>query len=701
MPGFGPPVADNTAQPDTNDDTAALAAVTDMPATTEASTPLPAYAESPGGLFTTEAVPCPDSIVNSRGFTTNAAHTEVEGETYSCGVVVVPENYNEPDVRTLELFYLKLHSFSQSPAPDPVVYLSGGPGSSGSHEVVQFPVLLANMNALRERRDIIAYDQRGTGLSNFLLCAPFESAIGIFQERAGTAEISATLEELQAGEGLGYQALRYNLCGVVVKELASVDLGQYNSVVSAQDILHVVEAQGYTEGYNLYGTSYGTKLAQFAMRDTSGHIRSVVLDGTVSPTIRSNMVGFANDFETYVALFAQCEADTACRAAYPNVAERFGALLAELEAQPLVFDPPLVLQPEYAQFFGGPTLSQITPGFFRAIDTINNASETGGLGGSVPRMILAAEEGDTAYFASLLGGSAPPPEGQPVPLPAPEDELARVQADQPLFQLPFDALLVTARNEAAEADPGIDTQWLAIVLEDFRARLVTGENEADLMEDLLYLSVLPNTGTDAQVLVDFADEHLSPAAAEAATAVVGQMTRSDVRATLWHIQDVAMILGAYPDSRTLSMGMWLAVNCADEIAFSSVEDAQTYLDASPYPQLAEMRASDTEVFINGCLSFPTTLDESVTDAVVSDIPTLLFLGQLDTQTPVTWGRLVAEGLSSDLVVEWNNKGHFLAIRDRYTCAGDIAAAFFDDPTREPNLSCSQSDRYRLQFVLPE
>ncbi|MFN8464469.1 MAG: alpha/beta fold hydrolase [Caldilineaceae bacterium] len=379
--------------------------------------------ESPGRLFTTESVPCPDSIVNGPALTANTAHPEVEGETYSCGVVVVPENYAEPDGRTIELFYLKLHSFSQSPASDPVVYLSGGPGSSGSHEVVRYPVLLANMNALRERRDIIAYDQRGTGLSNFLLCAPFESAIGILQERAGTAEISATLEELQAGEGLGYQALRYNLCGVGVKELAGVDLGQYNSVVSAQDIQHLVEAQGYTEGYNLYGTSYGTKLAQFAMRDTSGHIRSVVLDGTVNPTIRSNMVGFANDFETYVALFAQCEADLACNAAYPNLGERFGTLLAELEAQPLVLDPPLVLQPQYAHYFGGPTLSQITPGFFRAIDTINNASETGGLGGSVPRMILAAEESDTAYFASLLGGSAPPPEGQLVPLPDPQDEL--------------------------------------------------------------------------------------------------------------------------------------------------------------------------------------------------------------------------------------------------------------------------------------
>jgi pimeloyl-ACP methyl ester carboxylesterase len=563
------------------------------------------------------------------------------------------------------------------------------------------PKLLANMNPIRERRDIIAYDQRGTGLSNFLLCAPFESAVGILLERVGDPELRTALDDLQAGEGLGYQALRYNLCGVVIPELADVDLGQYNSTVSAQDILHVAEALGYTEGYNLYGTSYGTILAQFAMRGTPDHVRSVVLDGAVSPNTDHLIATFASYYEPYLALFAQCEADPTCNAAYPNLVERFGTLLTELETSPLVLDPPVVLPPEYAPVFGGPTLSQITPNFFVTVGTINNELEDGGFARHVPRMILAAEEGDTAYFASLLGGSASPPEGQNVRLPDPQDELARVQADQPLFQLPFDALLVTARNEAAKADPGIDTQWLAVVLEDFRARLVAGENQADLMEDLLYLSVLPNTGTDAQVLVDFADEHLSPSAAEAANAVAALMTHNDARATLWHIQNVAMTLGANPDSRSMSIGMFLAVDCTEEVDFSSLENAQAYLDASPYPQLLAKSLAWTEMWINSCLAFPTTLDESVTDPVISDIPALLFLGQLDTQTPVTWGRFVAEGLSRDVVVEWNIFGHVAANHDLYTCAGDIAAAFLDDPTREPNLSCSQSDRYRLQFTLPE
>jgi len=53
------------------------------------------------------------------------------------------------------------------------------------------------------------------------------------------------------------------------------------------------------------------------------------------------------------------------------------------------------------------------------------------------------------------------------------------------------------------------------------------------------------------------------------------------------------------------------------------------------------------------------------------------------------------------VVEWQNQGHVAAAHDPKYCAGDIAAAFLDDPTRKPNLTCAQSDAYKLKFTLPE
>lgn len=81
---------------------------------------VPALAEGAkvGRAFTTETIRCPAALTP----------TETEGKTYHCGVVYVPENHDKPEGRILELTFLVLHSTSMTPEPDPVVYLSGGPG---------------------------------------------------------------------------------------------------------------------------------------------------------------------------------------------------------------------------------------------------------------------------------------------------------------------------------------------------------------------------------------------------------------------------------------------------------------------------------------------------------------------------------------------------------------------------------------------
>jgi pimeloyl-ACP methyl ester carboxylesterase len=652
-----------------------------------------------GALYTTETVHCPDAIVNGPALT--ATGTEVEGETYSCGVVVVPENYDAPEGRIIELFYVKLHSSSESPAPDPLVYLAGGPGGSASHEIANFVVLYLNMLPIREQRDIIVYDQRGTGYSNYLGCAQFESTLGILLERNTNPDISATMASLQS-DAMSDFALKGSLCGAMLTQLAGVDLAQYNSAVSAQDIAHVADALGYTGTYNLYGTSYGTRLAQYALRATPDRIRSVVMDGVSGVSVHNVTITFAKRFEVYLALFAQCEADEACNAAYPNLTQRFGTLLEELEASPLVFDPPLVVNPALVYPGGLPaTVSQIDPAFFVTLAEMNNGTAGGGLAKWVPRMVMAAEARDADYFQSFLGVAQPPPEVQQVAGPANSDNVASFQAAQPLFQVPFNYVLNLAQIAASAAGSGLDIQWLSIVLGDFSARLNAGEDQASLMEDILYLSVLPNTGTTAQNLIDFANTHLSASAAEAANAVVGHMTRAEVRSTLWQISGVATNLSASPTSLAMAPGMQNAFNCADEVNFATLEQSQAYLDASPYPQLITVPMSFNEAAIAVCQSFPRPLDESVMEPVVSDTPALLYLEQLDIQTPVTWGRGVAETLSNSFTVEWRNMGHIAATHDDKGCAGTIAAAFLADPATQPDISCSQTDDYRLIFVLPQ
>ena len=170
---------------------------------------------------------------------------------------------------------------------------------------------------------------------------------------------------------------------------------------------------------------------------------------------------------------------------------------------------------------------------------------------------------------------------------------------------------------------------------------------------------------------------------------------------MWDIQDMAMLLGAKPETRASSNGMTQAFNCSDEVAFSSLDDAQAYLDQSPFPQLTVLPFIYNEQFLASCVAFPSALDRSVTEPVVSDVPALMYLGQLDTQTPITWGREVARTLGDVTVVEWPNQGHIAITHDQAICAGAIAAAFLADPTAELDTSCAASDGYKVKFALPQ
>ena len=642
--------------------------------------------EALGPVGATETVPCPSFVTD--GVALKESKNEAEGTTFSCGVVVVPENHDKPDGRTIELFYLRLNSHQQPAAAAPLVYLAGGPGGSGAYDLTANKILNENLDKVRQTRDIIAYDQRGTGFSQYLLCAPFEASLGILQDRDKNPKIAATIADLQKTEsGIGYAALRSNLCGVGTKLLAGVDLAQYNSVSSAQDIPLVVKALGYTKGYSLYGTSYGTRLAQEAMRTVPEGIQGVVIDGPSGPSIPNNMWSATKPAAPYVEILAQCAADKACNAAYPNIAARFGALLTKLEKKPLVVTPAIDVWAPLTVVFPK-KITQIDPSFFIEVGRLNNLAVGGGFAAQVPRMIKAAEQGDVAWFRTTkLVAPAGTPAAPQTADPAVTTPTPLLPTDQPLLQKPLTTLLevATAATEHT-AGQGPDALWVTVALGDLAVRLKKGENQADLTEKLLRLSVLPNAGSSAQQLLDYSKANLSPESAKIADSLVAKMTRNDVRLTMWNIQDVAMTLGDPNDTRSDSMGMQFAFNCADELAFSSLDQAKEELARTPYPQLAAYPPQFNEQILAGCVAYPTPLDKSVTQPVQSDIPTLIYVNALDNETPAEWGRTVAKGLARSTTVEWANTGHIAAAHDPALCAGDIVAAFIADPSSTPDIT---------------
>src|SRR5260221_3275176 len=82
------------------------------------SRPAPAQAQSSKPTFTKNA--CQFSMPGSAG--------QVEGKTYQCGTVSVPEDHKNPNGKTISLAVAGFNERTANPQPDPVIYLEGGPG---------------------------------------------------------------------------------------------------------------------------------------------------------------------------------------------------------------------------------------------------------------------------------------------------------------------------------------------------------------------------------------------------------------------------------------------------------------------------------------------------------------------------------------------------------------------------------------------
>ncbi|HJW82980.1 MAG TPA: alpha/beta hydrolase, partial [Anaerolineae bacterium] len=270
------------------------------------------------------ATPSPTAPPDAPRFeTAECWFDEPQGQTVECGYLVVPEDRAQPGDKTIKLAVARFKSDSSRPEPDPIVYLEGGPGGSPLRSFTNvFNILFA---PLLEKRDVILFDQRGTGYSQPALdCPEYKDwALSVLDEDL-TAEESERLgnqELIKCRDRLAQQG---------------VNLAVFNSAENAADLNDLRLALGHDQ-VNLYGISYGTRLALTAMRDFPQGIRSVVIDSVVP--LQSNLYTEtpANGARAFDVLFQACQADAACRAAYPNLRDVFFDLVKQLNARPATF----------------------------------------------------------------------------------------------------------------------------------------------------------------------------------------------------------------------------------------------------------------------------------------------------------------------------------------------------------------------------
>ncbi len=258
----------------------------------------PAVAPSPSPLPIAETYegPVPAFIEGEcRTFWTDGRRTD-------CGDLVVLEDRNDPGGRRISLHVAIHRAFDRRPHPEPVVYLDGGPGASPLLDGYwAYPFV--------HDRDLIVFDQRGTGLSQPSLDCPEVTFLFLRDEIDALRDCRRRL----VGEG--------------------VSLAAYTSAAIAADLEDLRQALGY-ETWNLYGISYGTRLALTAMRDHPGGIRSVILDAVYPPQADIYEEGALNAQRAIDKLFSACAADAGCSGRFPQAEERFYELVARLDGRP-------------------------------------------------------------------------------------------------------------------------------------------------------------------------------------------------------------------------------------------------------------------------------------------------------------------------------------------------------------------------------
>ena len=237
-----------------------------------------------------------------------------------CGVVTVPETRGGASTRTVELAVVVIKSASPTPAPDPLLFLQGGPGGGG----VDFIVALAGgmggpMDAVLAKRDVVSIDQRGTGQSKPLLDCPEANMAGM--QMLPPAMMGMT----GIAEALG--RCRTRLAGM------GIDLSAYDTDAAADDVEDVRKALGYAT-WNVLGGSYGTRLALEVVRRHPAGVRTLLLDSVSPPDV--DLIGESgqNSVRVLETAWEICAAQPACAAAYPELGKVFIATVGALNTTP-------------------------------------------------------------------------------------------------------------------------------------------------------------------------------------------------------------------------------------------------------------------------------------------------------------------------------------------------------------------------------
>lgn len=227
-----------------------------------------------------------------------------------CGTYEVWEDRTARAGRRIPLRIVVLPARGRERQPDPVFYFDGGPGGAATDAAGFIARLLAAVN---QSRDLVFVDVRGTGGSGALRCDPPSDEAPLqhyFDEFLSDDYVRACLQRQQA------------------------DVRFYTQPIAMDDIDEVRQALGY-DRINLFGSSGGTRQEQLYLRRHGASVRSVVMHGA-HPMDGELPLAFSRALDAGIQwLIDACTADTACRAAHPEIASDWEQSKRRFDAGPV------------------------------------------------------------------------------------------------------------------------------------------------------------------------------------------------------------------------------------------------------------------------------------------------------------------------------------------------------------------------------
>jgi len=682
----------------------------------------------PPAIGDIRTIPCP----------MNLPEGEIDGETAICGQVIVPENWEQPGENLLNITFAILKASSGAPFAEPIIYLEGGPGGTALEDIES---LSGHFAKLRETRDFIYYDQRGTAYSSNLECPltvqakPIADAMAAMAEAAAAAatDSSDTKEQTDAADAdtAGADApdlpeiptftplLEQDPQEVLEAQRGDVDptesgcydyfveqgidLSQYNTANSIRDLIALMQGLDY-DVYNVYGISYGTRLGLELLRayEEAGDdadlpdIRSVVIDGIDPPHI--DIITQSPFTRMYVALrtLSDCEADEACGAAYPDVRQQAIDLMAQVEETPLE----ITSSDGMTETLSLDNVKAILTG-----RSVSDGEDSKAIGYAevvpyLPKLVAELSDGVGETYMGLKQGLLPPEQAAEIeagdltvfdPLAMRSQQLAEEAKTlaQELAILSAQSQRASAALASQEPLPGFFARELV--------QLASEQPSFKEQGSLGKLSLLfeaaeePNRATLDEIIDIF---ELSDAGQATLHGIANLMSDEEVAETVGLVLSDQIVEQL---TEAIQSQMNTAVLCSDMYAQFDIENAWEAYKNAEAPQL--LNGIGTYVtYLGRCERYNLTQEAGESaEPVVSELPILVVNGGIDATTPAEWGEAAAEHLPNSQLVTVPMYAHGATAMSE--CGQDIVRYFFTYPEQAVNTACIEDLKPR--FVLPD